>query len=344
MSRPRPSRRPGRRRTGRQPSARRLNPLGKVNIMQGSYRDNPGLKDTVFELLDLVFPGIREHAAGVAAICDRADSGSMDAHAVSTGGRWEDVSTPFVAIEDGRAVSHVGVIGIPMVLAGREASVASIHAVATHPDRRREGLFRRVMNEALSFCEGCHEVQILTTGHPEYFEPFGFRHIPEHRFRWIPGPSPRPGVRQGGQAGGFRRLDVNEAADVSMLFALLEDRTPVSQIAGVVREKAVFCFNEAHRSLYYSAGLDVVVCLEIQGLTLHLYDIVGRVIPGLGQILGQVPHSADEVLVYFSPDRLMADTGAEPHVLDHDGPSSLMVRGPFPVEGLQFTLPRPART
>jgi hypothetical protein len=139
-------------------------------------------------------------------------------------------------------------------------------------------------------------------------------------------------------------LDVRERRDVAVLQRLLEAREPVSDVVGVVRETAVFCFNEGRHPLWYSEDLDVVVCLERSGRTLRLFDVVGPDVPPLVELVGRVPGAVDEAVVYFAPDRLGVDATASPHVLDHGGPSHLMVRGPFAAEGRPFTLPRSART
>ena len=47
--------------------------------MRRSFSDNPGLREDLFDLLDVVFPGIREAAE----------------HASAFGAHWESISTPF---------------------------------------------------------------------------------------------------------------------------------------------------------------------------------------------------------------------------------------------------------
>jgi hypothetical protein len=64
----------------------------------------------------------------------------------------------------------------------------------------------------------------------------------------------------------------------------------------------------------------------------------------LAAIVERVPYPVEEVAICFSPDRLAVNAEAKPYLFDHDGPSYLMVRGPFAAEGHAFTLPRSART
>lgn len=288
--------------------------------MRCSFSTDPDLGPTLFDLLDTVFPGLREGARKARAL----------------GAAWESVSTPFVCFEGERAVSHVGVIELSLVVCGQLTKVGSIHAVATHPDCRHRGLYRQVMDEALRHCASRYETVILTTEHPEYFAPFGFRHVPEHAFTVA--------VDSAGGTDAVRELDLQDPDDLARLHRLLEARAPVSEVVGIVDEKAVFLFNEGRRPLHHVAGLDVVVCLELEGTRLKLFDIVGPRIPTLAELVSRLPWEIEEVEIDFCPDRLGVDARPVPRLLDHDGPSYLMVRGPFAAEGRAFTLPRSART
>ncbi len=289
--------------------------------MRCSFTDDPALAGPLFEFLDVVFPGLRRTAE----------------NARRWGAAWESVSTPFVHWQGGRLAAHVGIIELPLVVLGRPVRAGSVHAVATRPDLRRRGLCRLLMEEVLRFGEERHEMLLLTTEHPEYFTPFGFRHVREHRFTV----TCRPSVRF---SGSLRRLDLDDPDDLTRLHRLLDSRAPVSEVVGVGPEKAVFLFNEGHRPLYLSEDLDVVVCLEPDGPRLRLYDVVGPEIPPLEALVARWPAPLEDVALHFAPDRLAPGAVAEPYLLDHDGPSYLMVRGPFAAEAAAFTLPRSART
>jgi predicted N-acetyltransferase YhbS len=288
--------------------------------MKGLFADSPDLSSRLFDLLDAVFPGIRQGAEAIKAL----------------GIPWEKVSTPFVCFDDGRVVSHVGIIDLSLVVLARVVKAGSVHAVATHPSYRHRGYYRRVMEEALEYAEDRYETLVLTTEHPEYFTPFGFRNIREHLFT-LKCDSP-------GTPGRLRLVDTRDADDIALLHRLLERRQPVSNVVGVVDEKAIFCFNEGHRPLHYSADLDVIVCLEMEGTRLKLFDVVGPEIPSMASLLDVIPGRVEEVAVCFSPDRLDVEIDATPYLFEHGGPSYLMVRGPFAAEDRAFTLPRSART
>jgi predicted N-acetyltransferase YhbS len=281
----------------------------------------------LFDLLEETFPGV--DAARAAA--------------ERFGAPWESVSTPFVREERGRILSHVGLLSLPLVVGGRPMVVGGVHAVATRAALRRQGLYRSVMERLLSYADARYQTMILTTVHPEYFEPFGFRIVPESVFLIDVEPRRRSSTA--------RKLDLAHEPDRRLMHRLLESRAPVSERLGIGADKAVWAFYEAGSELRYSRELDLVVIAERAGRALRLYDLVGPVVPPLGAVLDAIQEPVDRVVAFFAPDRLGATWEAVPHDLE-GGETSLepgirntvlMVRGPFAVSGRPLMLPRPGR-
>jgi GNAT superfamily N-acetyltransferase len=282
-----------------------------------SYTDDPALLPRVLDLLGSVFPGLPE----------------VEATARPLGLRWEETSTPFLAWEGDMPVAHVGVLEVPLVMRGKERTVGGIHAVATHPDHRGRGHYRRTMESALAHCDTRFETLLLTTDQPRLYEPFGFRVVSESRFVGELGAS--------GGASGFRLLDLGRESDRALLLRLLYERAPVSEILCVVSERDIFLFYECARPLRYCAELDLLLCADQADGVLKVRDIVSPRIPPLAEVLRRMTDAFERVEVYFAADRLGAGLVAEEHRLDGD--DHLMVRGPFPPEGDAFMLPIPAR-
>lgn len=288
-------------------------------IFKRSFLDDHTLVGRLFELLETGFPGIIEAKR-------KADP--LDAP-------WEQASTPFIYFHGDVAVTHVGVLEVPLIMMGRPVKVGGIHAVCTRPEFRRRGYYREVFEEVLKYCEAIYETLVLTTAQPELYEPFGFRVVTEHVFK------ARPGLAA--SRDGFRTLDNQDPGDVKLLHRLLESREPVSRIAGVASEKVIFCFNEARHKLRYAEDLDAIALYEFDGATLKLYDIVWAEAFPLAALIERAGRPVEEVQIYFSPDRLGVETRVVPHVLDMGGRSLLMARGPFAIEGGKFMIPRSAR-
>ena len=283
--------------------------------MRHDYADDPTLLSRVYELYEHPWPGM----------------GARSESARGWGMRWEE-STPFLFCEGERVLAHVGVLEMNLVVAGRPMLVGGIHAVVTHPDHRRRGLSRALMEEALAWCEARYGT-LLLTGEPELYDRYGFRSVPEHRFAG----------KKGGSGGrGLRLLDRKSGYDGEILLRLLDARAPVSERLGIVRDRAIFLFDTALWPLHYAEDLDAVVAYSVKQGTLRLYDIVAERMPGLGAVLARIPEPFERIEVYFTPDRVGGqDLVPEPHPLGLD--DHLMIRGPWPVEHEPSMLPVPAR-
>jgi GNAT superfamily N-acetyltransferase len=206
---------------------------------------------------------------------------AVAARAAALGFRWADVSTPFVRWQGDRAIAHVGVIDLPLVIDGRRVHVGSVHAVCTDPALRGQGHCRALLEEALAFCDARYETVVLTTLIPDLYAKFGFRPLREHGFvRRV------TSLRPARCAPPLRALSVDAPDDVRLLRRLLARRAPVSGRVGSLEEGTVLIvallltwgdFSRVH----HHEALDVVTVHAVRDRTLLLYDVVGPTLPPL---------------------------------------------------------------
>ena len=268
------------------------------------------------------------------------------ARAEALGFSWAAASTPFVHYEGDRAVAHVGVIELPLMVGGRQRVVGSIHAVCADADRRGRGHARALMEAALAHCRVRYGTVVLTTMIPEFYARLGFRTVTEHAFT-------RALVSPGASAGGRRLTESIE--DARLLTRLLGQRVPVSERLGALDAATVFVFalllgwGDVSRA-YYHAALDVVTVHEVVGRTLVLYDVVGATVPPLDDLLEAIGADVDRLITLFVPDRLGPGFRPEPWDATRAaavGASSfagLMARGALSPGADAFMLPPTART
>lgn len=288
-----------------------------TSSLQRSFAEDTDLINRLFDLLAAVFPDLELRQLANAAR--------------ELGASWESVSTPFMKFEGERVIAHVGVLELSLQVMGQPVRAGGIHAVATHPDFRRQGHYRDCMEAALAYCDSRYETLLLTTLQPELYESFGFRVVPEAAFVAT--------CQARGAKSGMRILDLQNTADRALLQRLLDTRIPISDVVGVYPERALFLVNEASRPLYYIPDLDALVVMQIDQ-RLHLFDIVSPHSLTLESILNYIHDSIEEIIVYFSPDRLKIHAQAIPYKLDE---TYLMVRGSFAAKDQQFMLPHSAR-
>ena len=291
----------------------------------------PALDPRLAALLGRVWPALPAAAARAAAL----------------GFRWADVSTPFVRWQGDRAIAHVGVIDLPLVIDGRRVRVGSVHAVCTDPALRGQGHCRALLEEALAFCDARYETVVLTTLIPDLYARFGFRPLPEHGFvRRV------ASLRAARCDPPLRALSADAPDDVRLLRRLLARRAPVSARVGSLEGGTVLIvallltwgdFSRVH----HHEALDVVTVHEVRDRTLLLYDVVGPTLPPLERLTEGI--DADRVVVLFPPERLGGHFDPEPwdharaQSLGYGDDTILMARGPF-VESGPFMLQPLSRT
>ncbi|PRQ09759.1 GNAT family N-acetyltransferase [Enhygromyxa salina] len=238
------------------------------------------------------------------------------------GADWCERSTPFVHTIEGEVVAHVGVLEIPVVLAGRSCTVAGVHAVCTHAELRGRGHMRGCMEAALSWIDARYDTAILWANDPEIYTRFGFVSQAESIFV---GPVP------GGPDDGLRLLARDDPRDMDFLATQLARRCPVSRrVAGhdggwlALIDLALW---SPGPSLAWIPALECVVVYSIRERFLDLYDVIAPQMPSLAQIAAHMGSQVDTAIAYFCPDAL-GDHGlvAEPTVLI----DQLMVRGEWP--------------
>ena len=245
------------------------------------------------------------------------------ARARSWGADWCDWSEPFVHVENGEVVAHVGVMEIAVTLDGRARTLAGIHAVCTHPAHRGRGLLRATLTRALAWVDARYDTAVLWANDREIYRRFGFVAHAESVFTMaVAAPSPAASSSP-------RQLSLDDPADVRLLRDRLAARAPVSRRCGS-REPGWLALVDLALSpapgptLARLPELDSVVAYVMEGRTLLLHDVIAPRMPSLAALVPLLGVDADAVRVFFSPDDLgAAALAAGPTPLD----DFLMVRG-----------------
>lgn len=263
----------------------------------------------------------------------------IDLAAFSRLGIWPEGYRAFSWMDGDIIAANVSCRPLPLMVGGRPVAAGQIHAVATRPGYRRRGLFHDLMRRILDYADERFECVLLYSAIPALYRSFGFRPLPEHRFR---GRLSLTGAA--GELPRRRALSLAAPEDVVLLRDLFARREPVSHHLGLVGNEDIFAATAlAHPGWRLSFLPDddaLVVWDRADGIT-RLHDIVAGRMPAasfLASVLElDAARDGPEIEVLFPPDRLDGTFTPVPHVPEDN--DILCVRGPFAIEGTSFMLP-----
>ena len=232
----------------------------------------------------------------------------------------------------GCCIANAAIFSLPLIIDGQAVAAMGVQSVATRPAWRRQGLSHDLLARALAWCDAHPKLTFLMTGIPQFYEPLGFRIVPQFAFT---------GRASAASAVKARRLDLAVDADCSLLATTLRGRTPVSTRFAVDGAAGAFilslCESPSLSAWYLDAHQAVVVTLQRPGGVLAIVDVAAARMPSLAQIVSALGTSPGQVEIHFPPDRLGWTGTAVPAPVA----TSLMVRGALPPVG-PFMLPQTA--
>ena len=219
------------------------------------------------------------------------------------------------------------------MIKGEKILAAGIQSVMTDPDYRGKGLMKSLMHSALEYIDTNYECSFLMTSNPELYTKYGFKVIKEHFFTKKQLHSPEKVENK------LERLTIFDPDDMQRIRWAFENNTPTSLQFYPSAYAPSFYLNMYNPNLlemlYFSSDLNVIVIFEVNEGTLELYDIIGPKLPTLEQIYSVIPHSFNEVNLYFPPDLFDDEFSA----VEYEDVDFLMVRGDIDFESLQIKLP-----
>ncbi len=263
------------------------------------------------------------------------DTFDVDVSPLDDMGVWDPTYRAFSYLDaDGLCVANAATCTLNLVINGSSVRAMGIQSVATRPAWRGRGLSRDLLRRALEWCDTQSPLTYLLTAIPAFYEPLGFRTVPQ--FKHVgdapPVPPPSPSAR---------KLDLGSWEDRDLLVRILRRRTPVSSRFAVDGLQGAFALNllsEPELKAWHLPGPDAVVVTAGQpDETLRLVDIAAAEMPSVREVLAGLGATPARVEVHFPPDRMDWLGTAVPA----ETPLALMVRGdPGPLD--RFMLPKTA--
>lgn len=217
-------------------------------------------------------------------------------------GFWDPSYCPYTFFDGDTAVANASRFELPIRVHGRPVLAAGIQSVMTLSTYRHRGLMSRLMERLLEDVDTRYPLSLLFTENPALYQKFGFRVIPEVRFRTSVMDS-TPKTRSP-----LRRLDAAEPADAALLADRLQRATPLSDYFSPTAFASAFhlnCYADTWRDrLYYHPDWNAVLIVDRTPDTLWMYGILATDLPPLAQIVSALgPPSPSWVVTDFYPDR-----------------------------------------
>ncbi len=253
----------------------------------------------------------------------------LDFTAWEEAGYWDEAYRPFSFFEEGRVVSSVCLYLLDAIVDGHATKLAQISGVGTHPDWRRQGLNRKLTEEALAWARGKHEGIFLFSDDEAipFYERCGFR--PREEFIESLAVASRPACREP------IRLALDVVREREIIEDYARDRAPISNRLSVGNMRLLM-FHLLYlfgKDIYYVPELGLIVVYRRAGGRLEIFDIIGRQIPSLPELYPFIADTTDRTVdFHFGTDKL-ALHGVQTRVLKGN---NLFVDEAFPVESPVF--------
>lgn len=236
--------------------------------------------------------------------------------------------------ETGCCVANAATCTLLLTINGKPVNAMGIQSVATRSLWRRRGLSHDLLQRALQWCDANARLTFLMTSIPRFYEPMGFRIVPQFAFVGT-APAATP------VASGYRRLNLGTGEDRRLLAQVLRHRAPVSTRFAVNDSPGSFVLNLSGRkelsAWYIGAKHTVVVTAKRSDGVLCIVDVAASAIPTLEEVVAVFGERPERVEIHFPPDRL-AWTGT---AMPAQTSTFLMVRGDLESVG-PFMIPETA--
>lgn len=250
-------------------------------------------------------------------------------------GLWNDEYMPYSFFDGEQAIANVSAFPLPMMINGASIHCIGIQSVMTHPDYRRKGLMKALFQKMLDDADQTYEGSILYTSSPELYIPFGFKTVNQYSFKMDFAHTTIA------SSSSLRKLEpLTNPADLEILNKIAQHSKILSTTFFPIRYLNCLYFNfynpAIYENLYLIEELDTILVFEVNNGILHLYDVMGEMIPPIEQLCSFIPYEFTSIEYYFHPE---AFPSPNLRPIECEAQTKLMVRGNILVENELFMMP-----
>jgi ribosomal protein S18 acetylase RimI-like enzyme len=221
-------------------------------------------------------------------------------------GLWDPSYIPFSAFDGDECIATICVYPSEMTIDNTPMQGAQLLTVGTRKEYRRQGIQRRIWQQAQAWISNNADFTFLFTDDEAapFYERLGFQRQNEST-RTLPLSGINPSAKH--RLPGLRMLNLDSKDDYSIITRLASQREMVSNRIGYRNPNLLlFMFLYCYRDwTFYSDTLDAIFVIQLAGETIKLHDLVATRMPTIEMItplLSQFSGSAIQFL--FCADRL----------------------------------------
>lgn len=214
-------------------------------------------------------------------------------------GYWSSQYIPYSFVEGQRVISNVSANRMTLMIEGRAHTAIQVGTVMIHPDYRRQGLAKALLERVIEDFKDTCDLFFLAADEEAIplYQACGFEAWEEETYT-LP-------FRGGGHIEPpLMPLSAKEA------YAAKSKALPITQKLSVLDGAYVFMFYWMHGFDHMCFRVDdtLAVCFEMEGQNLILYDVISQVPFDLEDVLKRItPAFIQTITLQFSPPESLRD-------------------------------------
>ncbi|MFW6029521.1 MAG: GNAT family N-acetyltransferase [Halanaerobiales bacterium] len=268
-------------------------------------------------------------------------------------GFWGANYRCYSLVDNKQIISNVSLSELDLIINGNEKKGVQLATVGTLDEYRGKGLSRYLMEMVLEdYKEKCDFIYLSANDSVVDFYPrFGFRRIPEYKFTSsLSQIITKNDILQNHTGDNnlknsfVRKLEIKNNTDIEIIKRLFEERSILSERLFIKNYFSIlmwYLVNFYKNNIWYIEKEEIIVIYQVEGQTIHLFDIISKEPPVLADLLNYLNlKNVEEVRFYFTPELLGVEFESEA-ILKED---PFFIQGDFALEGNEFTIPQLAQT
>jgi predicted GNAT family N-acyltransferase len=217
-------------------------------------------------------------------------------------GYWTEKYEPYSFVDKNKVVANISVNKINLLINGEMKRGLQIGTVMTHPDYRKRGLSKKLMNYILEEYENEYDLMYLFANDTvlNFYPKFGFEAVEEYQYSMDYKASKNKPTA-------IRKLDGTKDEDLHYIYKMAANRLPVSRDFNTINTQELVMFYSMYvfsEDLYYLENEAAVVIFQHEGEQLHVFDVISEKEMNLKNIIVQIAnHNTKEVVFHFTPEQ-----------------------------------------